>query len=292
VAKPEQSSAHQTKADQPNADPSSGPTAETSGTEQSQPHPMLRVERSGAIVTITLDAPQRRNSQVPSLWAALAEVGEGLDPSVRVVLIRAEGPSFSAGLDRAMLTPQGAPGEPSILALAAGAAGGLEDAIEQFQRGFSIWADVPAITIAAVQGHAIGAGFQLALACDLRVVADDVAFAMRETSLGLVPDLAGTSPLVRSIGYARALEICATGRFVGAQEAVAIGLAAVAVPGDQLDATVGELADAVLNAPQAAVRELKPLLRNAINASPADQLRAEREAQARLLTAMVAGGGK
>jgi len=143
-----------------------------------------------------------------------------------------------------------------------------------------------------VQGHAIGAGFQLALACDLRVVADDVAFAMRETSLGLVPDLAGTSPLVRSVGYARALEICATGRFVGAQEAVAIGLAAVAVPGDQLDATVGELADAVLNAPQAAVRELKPLLRNAINASPADQLRAEREAQARLLTAMVAGGGK
>jgi enoyl-CoA hydratase/carnithine racemase len=168
----------------------------------------------------------------------------------------------------------------------------LEDAIEQFQAGFSIWAQVPAITIAAVQGHAIGAGFQLALACDLRVVAHDVAFAMRETSLGLVPDLAGSSPLVRSVGYARALEICATGRFVGAQEAVAIGLAAVAVPGDQLDATVRELADAILNAPQAAVRELKPLLRNAIDASPAGQLRAEREAQARLLTAMVAGSGK
>ena len=253
---------------------------------------MLRVEHSGPVLTITLDNPQRRNSQVPSLWSALAEVGEGLDPSVRVVLLRAEGPSFSAGLDRAMLTPQGAPGEQSILALAAGSVGPLEDAIEQFQRGFSIWAQVPAITIAAVQGHAIGAGFQLALACDLRVVADDVAFAMRETSLGLVPDLAGTRPLVRSVGYARALEICATGRFVGAQEAVAIGLAAVAVPGDQLDATVRELADAILNAPQAAVRELKPLLRNAIDASPADQLRAEREAQARLLSAMVAGPGK
>jgi len=292
VAKPEQSSAHQTKADQPNADPSFEPTTEPSGAEQSQPHPMLRVERSGAIVTITLDAPQRRNSQVPSLWAALAAVGEGLDPSVRVVLIRAEGPSFSAGLDRAMLTPQGAPGEPSILALAAGAAGGLEDAIEQFQRGFSVWAEVPAITIAAVQGHAIGAGFQLALACDLRVVAEDVAFAMRETSLGLVPDLAGTSPLVRAVGYPRALEICATGRFVGAQEAVAIGLAAVAVPGEQLEETARELAGAILNAPQAAVRELKPLLRSAIDAPAADQLRAEREAQARLLTAMVARPGK
>jgi enoyl-CoA hydratase/carnithine racemase len=253
---------------------------------------MLRVERSGPVVTITLDNPARRNSQAPSLWSALAGVGESLDPSVRVVLIRAEGPSFSAGLDRAMLTPQGAPGEPSILALAAGEVGPLEDAIEQFQRGFSIWAQIPAITIAAVQGHAIGAGFQLALACDLRVVADDVAFAMRETSLGLVPDLAGTSPLVRSVGYARALEICATGRFVGAKEAVAIGLASVAVPPDELDSTARELADAILGAPQAAVRELKPLLRRAIDASPQDQLRAEREAQARLLTAMVAGPGK
>jgi enoyl-CoA hydratase/carnithine racemase len=253
---------------------------------------MLRLEQSGALLTITLDSAQRRNAQVPSLWSALADVGGSLDPSVRVVIVRGEGPSFSAGLDLAMLTPQGAPGEPSILALAAGASGALEQAIEQFQRGFSIWAQVPAITVAAVQGHAIGAGFQLALACDLRVVAEDVAFAMRETSLGLVPDLAGTSPLVRCVGYARALEICATGRFVGAQEAVAIGLAAVAVPGDQLDATARELADAILAAPPAAVRELKPLLRNAIDASPPDQLRAEREAQARLLTAMVAGEGK
>jgi len=284
VANPEQPDPEQRNPEQPDTF--------TMKAEDSQPHPMLRVQRSGPVVVITLDAPQRRNSQVPSLWAALAEVGEALDPSVRVVLVRAEGPSFSAGLDRAMLTAQGAPGEPSILALAAGAAGGLEDAIEQFQHGFSIWAQVPAITIAAVQGHAIGAGFQLALACDLRVVADDVAFAMRETSLGLVPDLAGTSPLVRAVGYARALEICATGRFVGAHEAVAIGLAAVAVPAEQLEATARELADAILAAPQAAVRELKPLLRSAIDASPGDQLRSERQAQARLLTAMVAGPGK
>ena len=253
---------------------------------------MLRVEPSGPVLTITLDRPQRRNSQVPSLWSALARVGEGLDPSVRVVVVRAEGPSFSAGLDREMLTPQGAPGELSILALAAGAEGTLEEAIAGFQRGFAIWSEVPAITIAAVQGHAIGAGFQLALACDLRVVADDVAFAMRETSLGLVPDLAGTSPLVRSIGYARALEICATGRFVGAQEAVAIGLASVAVPREHLDVTARDLADAILQAPQAAVRELKPLLRNAVHACPASQLKAERGAQARLLMAMVQASGE
>jgi enoyl-CoA hydratase/carnithine racemase len=124
------------------------------------------------------------------------------------------------------------------------------------------------------------------------VVADDVAFAMRETSLGLVPDLAGTSPLVRAVGYARALEICATGRFVGAQEAVAIGLASMTVPREDLDAAARDLADAILQAPQGALRELKPLLRSAMSASPSDQLRAEREAQARLLMAMVQALGK
>ncbi|HEY5248844.1 MAG TPA: enoyl-CoA hydratase/isomerase family protein, partial [Dermatophilaceae bacterium] len=113
-------------------------STEHSNSSQARPHPMLRVEQSGPVLTITLDRPASRNSQTPSLWSALAEVGGALDPSVRVVVIRAEGPSFSAGLDRAMLTPQGAPGEPSILALATGAVGPLEDAIEQFQRGFSI----------------------------------------------------------------------------------------------------------------------------------------------------------
>ena len=148
------------------------------------------------------------------------------------------------------------------------------------------------MVIGAVQGHAIGAGFQLALACDLRVVAEDVPFAMRETSLGLVPDLAGTAPLVRLVGYARALEICATGRAVRADEAVRLGLAQVAVPREELDDTVRDLAEAILQAPEAAVRELKPLLRGAVDAPPVDQRRAEREAQARLLTALAGGTGK
>ena len=80
--------------------------------------------------------------------------------------------------------------------------------------------------IAAVQGHAVGAGFPLAPACDLRIVADHVQFAIRETALGLVPDLGGTKPLVDAVDYPRALEICATGRPVGAQEAPACGPAA------------------------------------------------------------------
>lgn len=139
------------------------------------------------------------------------------------------------------------------------------------------------MSIAAVQGHAIGAGFQLALACDLRVVADDVQFAMRETSLGLVPDLTGTHPLVGLVGYARALEICATGRFVSAEEAQRTGLASIAVPADQLDDAARDLAGALLAAPRDALIETKALLQGAVGRTYEDQRVAERAAQGRRL---------
>lgn len=252
-----------------------------------RPHPHLHVARVGDVVTVSLDRPQQRNAQTPSLWAALAAVADGLDPSVRVVVLRGEGQSFSAGLDRGMLRPGGVEGEQDILALAVGGPEAAADAIEAFQRGFTAWASVPAVVVAAVQGHAIGAGMQLALAADLRVVADDVQLAMRETSLGLVPDLGGTGPLVRLVGPGRALEICATGRFVGAQEAVATGLANVAVPRAELEATTADLVAALLAAPAEALRELKPLLAAAATSDRDTQLRLEREAQARLLHGML-----
>ena len=248
----------------------------------SRPHPHLHLTREGAVLTVTLANPARRNAQVPSLWSALAEVADGLDPQVRVVVLRGEGPSFSAGLDRSVLAPGGAQGEPDLLALG-GDEAAVAQAIAGFQRGFSAWGEVRAVVVAAVQGHAIGAGLQLALAADLRVVADDVQLAMRETSLGLVPDLGGTGPLVRLVGPARALEMCATGRFVGAQEAVATGLANLAVPVADLEATTADLVGALLAAPEAALRELKPLLRSAEVLDREGQLAAEREAQARLL---------
>lgn len=250
-------------------------------------HPGLRVEYDGdAVVTVTLSNPDRRNVQAPSMWAALNQVARTLDPAVRVVVLRAEGPDFSAGLDRKMLSLDGAPGEPNLLAAARESAATVGDEIAEFQRGFTCWGECPAIVLAAVQGHAIGAGFQLALAADLRIVANDVKFAMRETSLGLVPDLGGTLPLVRTLGYSRALEICLTGRFVEAAEAVNSGLASLAVPENKLVEVTEQVVDAILEAPREASRELKALLRNAIEATPADQLRDERETQARLLHAI------
>ncbi len=109
--------------------------------------------------------------------------------------------------------------------------------------------------MAAVAGPAIGAGFQLALACDLRLAATDVAFRMAETSLGLVPDLAGTAPLVRAVGEQAAIEICLTGRTVGAEEALRLGLVRAVVAASELEQAADELVAAVLAAPLQAVRE-------------------------------------
>ncbi|MFF1446598.1 enoyl-CoA hydratase/isomerase family protein [Streptomyces sp. NPDC058274] len=236
-----------------------------------------------AIATVTLANPAKRNAQSPALWRALTQAGRSLPGSVRVVVLRAEGKSFSAGLDRQAFTTEGFDGEPSFIDLARGSDTELDATIAEYQEAFTWWRRSDIVSIAAVQGHAIGAGFQLALACDLRVVADDVQFAMRETSLGLVPDLTGTHPLVSLVGYARALEICATGRFVTAEEAERTGLANLAVPADQLDDTVRDLAGALLSAPRDAVIETKALLRGAQDRSYEEQRTAERAAQARRL---------
>ncbi|AKU18946.1 enoyl-CoA hydratase/isomerase family protein [Luteipulveratus mongoliensis] len=252
-----------------------------------RPHPRLDVVQDGPILTITLDDEPTRNAQVPSQWLALAHLGRTLSPEVRVVIVRGAGPTFSSGLDRRLLTPDGLPGERSLLEQASAGAESLADEIASYQKGFAIWSEIPVVTIAAVKGHAVGAGFQLALACDLRIVADDAQLIMRETALGLVPDLTGTHQLVRHVGYSRALEVCATGRPIGADEAVDWGLASLKVPTADLDEAARDLADAVIASPPDAIRELKGLLRFAVTSTPEQQHYAERSAQVRLLRALV-----
>ncbi len=242
-------------------------------------HDHVRVERDGAVVRVTLTNPEARNAQTPATWRRLAAIPGIIEPDVRVIVLSGEGPSFSAGLDRRMLTPEGVPGEESILSLAHYSDERIDDFIQQAQAAFAWWRRVPQVTVALVQGHAIGAGFQLALACDLMIVADDAKLAMRETSLGLVPDLAGTAPLVSRVGYSRALEICARGRYVEAEEAVRLGIAIARVPFDEWDGYLADLVAPMLAALPGAVSELKHLLDGADTSD--HQLARERAAQTR-----------
>ena len=239
----------------------------------------ILVERQDAVLTITLNRPDVRNAQTPGMWRALAEVGRTLEPDVRIVVLKGAGNSFSAGLDRRMMTPEGIEGERTFTELAALDDDGFSAAISEYQKGFTWWRHPQFVSIVAVQGHAIGAGFQLALACDLRVVADDVRFSMKETALGLVPDLGGTKTLVETVGPARALEMCGTSRQIGADEAVATGIANAAVPLADLGATVDDLVAALLVPQHGAVSALKLLLQGAGEHTYDEQRERERLAQ-------------
>lgn len=234
---------------------------------------------AGPRADVVLVRPQARNAQTPATWRALAAVPELLGDDVRVVVLSARGTSFSAGLDRRMIDGSGIPGEPALTDMARISAADLTATIGQFQRAFTWWREVEAVTVAAVQGHAVGAGFQLALATDLLLCGDDAQLAMRETSLGLVPDLGGTAPLVATVGYSRALEICATGRWVHAEEAARLGLAQAVVPLDALAAATDDLVAALLAAPGGALSATKHLLAGAGERTRAEQLQAERTAQ-------------
>jgi enoyl-CoA hydratase/carnithine racemase len=235
------------------------------------------------VATVTIDRPDRHNAQTPHMWWALADVRRSLPGSVRVVVVRAEGRWFSPGLDLAAFGPEGIPGTASFAAMAGMDDDELDALIAGYQVAFDWSHDPSYVSVAAVQGHAVGAGFQLALGCDLRVLADDAQLTMAEPGHGIVPDLGGTKPLVDLVGYARALEICATGRRVSAAEALELGIATVVVPRAELDAAVADLVGALLAAPRDAVRETKALLLGVAGRTYRQQRAAEREAQARRL---------
>jgi enoyl-CoA hydratase/carnithine racemase len=221
------------------------------------------------------------------MWSELGNISRKLPGDVRVVIVRGEGRAFSAGLD---LSVARGGGDSSLADLARLPADECAERIAGFQSAFT-WLRQPSlVSIAAVQGHAIGAGFQLALNCDMRVLADDAQFSMAEVKLGLVPDLGGTKRLTELVGLSRALEICLTGRRIPADEADRIGLATAVVPRSDLTAAGLDLAAAVLAADPSAAAEIKALISGASGRSYAEQDRAEREAQTRRLRDLAGTG--
>jgi len=213
---------------------------------------------AGDVFTITLNDPDKRNAQTPQTWDELYSISEQVPVEARFIVLRGNGKSFSAGLDRAMFTPAGIPGQPSFMEMASQSDTELDDTIAYYQRFFRVLRDLPQISVALIQGHAIGAGFQLALACDLIIAQPSAQFALKETQWGLTPDLGGTVRFMEILGYRKSLELIGSGRVIDAQEAYALGL--VSAITEDLDAGFNALVDPLRAVMPATLSDAKSML--------------------------------
>ena len=223
------------------------------------------------VATIELARPDKRNAINALMFKELGDAAEAAasDPGIRAVLVRGEGPSFSAGIDV------------TLLGQLAGTRGARwRTFIRTAQRPFLVLAHMDKPAVAEVQGHAVGAGFQLALACDLRVCAEDVRFAMLEVRFGLIPDLGGIHRLSHLVGPARAKELVWTGRTVEADEAERLGLANRVVPAETMGKEAEALAREVAASPPVPVSLTKSLIGRASETSMETALERDAQAQA------------
>lgn len=202
------------------------------------------VSTADHIRTITLNRPNKRNAlnaaMVDALSVRFAEAAG--DPEVRVIVVRAEGPGFCAGLDLREMAAQRAAGEADL--------GGLERVLEHLEA-------CPQPTIAAVQGDAVAGGCELALHCDIRVAADNARFSMPLARIGLAVPVTLTWKLIDIVGVAKTNELLFTGEGVGAETALALGLANRVVPAEELDSSVGSLARQITNNAPLGIRAMK-----------------------------------
>jgi 2-(1,2-epoxy-1,2-dihydrophenyl)acetyl-CoA isomerase len=216
----------------------------------------LAVEQRDAVRWLRLDRPRRRNALTVDLVRRLGDavLEVGTDPTVRAIVLTGAPPVFCAGGDLADL---GRVAERGALAVS-------EVVYAQFHRLVRALADVPVPVIAAINGAALGAGLDLALACDLRVAGSTAVFASSWISVGLVPGMGGAHLLSRAVGSTRASEMVLLGRQVDATEALSWGLVNEVVDGDVLDARVSEIGAhlATLSAP--ALSRSKASLRRAL----------------------------
>ena len=230
-------------------------------------------EQDAGVVLLTLADPDRRNAMTAEMGADLAAALAGLGdrPDVRAVVLTGAGPAFSGGGDLALLADK-----------AARAKAGEDQAasMREFYEIFLSVVRAPFPVLAAVNGHAIGAGACVAIACDLAVVAADAKIGFNFVRLGIHPGMGGSWTLPRLVGPQRAAELLLTGRLFSGSEAAAYGMALEAVPAAEVLPRALELAAAVARSAPEPVRQLKRSLARAGSRTLAEQLDVEAAAQA------------
>jgi enoyl-CoA hydratase/carnithine racemase len=238
------------------------------------PYETIAYDVADGLATITLNRPDKRNAMNRAMFEELGDAAQEAadDDDVRAVLVNGEGQSFCAGIDLSSFGEQlGQSAEESSAFIVVA------------QRPMTVLAAMAKPTVAAVQGHALGAGCQLALACDLRVAAEGASFGILELNFGIIPDLGGNARLAALVGPARAKELIWTSARFDAADAARWGVVNRVVAPEELQAAAEALAREVAGRAPIPVRHVKALVDRA-GSEPLEAVMAgERDAQAECL---------
>src|SRR5690242_19065850 len=233
---------------------------------------ILEQHDSGGVRHIVMSRAEKRNALNEELIRALAEAFEHTaeDDTVRVVVLRGDGPMFSSGMDLGNLRALSENPE------------AIHELREPILRAWNMLEEMPQATIAQIHGGAIGGAMELALACDLRVMAEDAVAGLVETRIGLIPDVGGSSRLPSIVGLGNAKELIMTGKLIDGREAHRIGFANRIAPAGELDAATDQLANELLACAPRAVALAKRVLDKAAKPMLEDSLLREVDAQEEL----------
>ena len=232
----------------------------------------VTIDIADGIANVRFNRPDKRNALDHEQFAAIVDAGEQIKTAsgVRVVVLSGEGKSFCAGLDLSMFANLGGGqdrGDPGALT-----SSGITHVGQQVAWA---WQEVEVPVIAAVHGHALGGGLQIALGADIRFVHPDTQMSVREVYWGLVPDMTGTLFLSRLVGTDVAKELVFTARIFDGNEAKALGLATHLSEDPHKDAMA--LAAEIASRSPDAVRGAKRLMNRLAVVGAADQFAAERQ---------------
>ncbi len=179
--------------------------------------------KRGAVALVTLNRPAQFNAYNMAMRDALFQILDAIhnDRDVRAMVLRGAGQAFSTGGD---LAEFGMAPSPIVARWV------------RFRRDvWGLMRALPIPTVAAIHGYTVGGGLEMALLCDLAIAADDTRLCLPETGAGMIPGVAGTQTAARRLGLGRALDLCLTGRWIDAQDALLVGMVAEVVPLADLD---------------------------------------------------------
>ena len=243
----------------------------------------LRYEQTEHVGWLRLNRADKLNAMTPQMWKELREIGQALsaEDDLRALVVIGEGRTFSTGIDTSSFGGNIFNGHereriPEVVA----DDDPMVSIIQGFQEAFTWLEEAPYPTIAALRGYALGAGMQMALACDMRVVARGTQMGLLEHRYGLIPDLGGTQRLPRLVGRGKAKELILTAQQIDAAEAYLIGLVEQLVDDEALETAATTLAEQLASQPPLAVRYAKRAIDASQHLSVRDGLLLEAKSQA------------